>query len=807
MANYFEGANSYTGAAAYGKVEYSNVYNNIGLQYYSNAQGRLEYDFVVAGGDLSQIKLSFQGASVSLDASGNLVLSTGQRSIIEEAPTFYQLDGQGNKIAVGGKYQLNPDGSVGFTASGVDPGETLYVDPVVMNLDNFGAEEGGATGESIDPMGNTYLVGFTATTGFPTTTGSVDGAYGGGTEDAFVVKYGGPVSYFTYLGGSGQDVAFGVASDAAGDAYVTGSTSSSNFYTTTGALASHTTTSTDTFVVKLDPTGSAFLYSTVLDGTSSANTYVPSSFINGGGIAIDAYGNAYVTGTTSDPSHFPNVDLGGTTAYGMSAFIVELNSTGTGLLFSTLISGGSSGSTASTGTVGTSIAVDASYNIYATGYTDVTNSGFSVTTGSYDLGGSGEQGYVVEISPTSSTYAWDYRALLGSDLTGHRSHDQANGIAVNSSGNAFVVGNGRDTSGNYTDYVLEMTADGTGLVYDKDLIAWNTSAGTATGISLDAQGDAWVAGYDSSGTLVMDNEVADYQVGTATQDGFVVEVDASTYDVDFATYLGGTDDQATAISINPFGQFAGALIAQTEDFPDLGFVRGGIDPPVALSFDGQVQPLPPTPSVTNISATVGGTVTYYSNGITNEQNLFVYGHAPTGSTVTLYQDGVAIANNISVSSGAWSYDHTAATLTQGGYDFTATDTIAGAPAVAVTMDAEVMSLSPVIHVTATDMVGLASSDPVSVVVDGGAPNEIDYSGTLINGVTNFTLTGLTVGTHTVVAQAADLAHNLGASATITFEVVTSTWAINDATRQLMSSAPTSTRTRSISIPARGRTRA
>ena len=775
-SNYFIGANAYTNVAEYGKVLYSNVYQNIGVEYYSNSQGQLEYDFIAGPkADLSQIKLSFQGAnSVSINANGNLVLSTAVGNIVEEAPDFYQIDSAGNKVAVAGQYQLNADGTVGFTASDVTASETLYVDPVVSSPYLIGGSSfNGATGTAVDGAGNVFLTGWTYSTDFPTTTGSYKTTYGGGTKDAFVAKLdpNNNQIYTTYLGGSGKDIAYGIAVDAAGDAFVTGATSSTNFHTTPGALASFNPSAySDTFVVKLDPSGSALLYSTVLDGSANADALIRPGLLGytyGGGIAIDAYGNAFVTGTTGDSADFPQI--GGLTVgtpAGESAFIVKLNSSGNGLDFSSLLGDDA--------TYGTSIAVDAGGSVYGVGYTDTSVSGFTTAGGGYNPGGSGYQAFVVKISPS---YTWDYRALLGYDAGADgQAHYIAGGVAVNGSGNAFVAGYGYDTgSSNYTNYALEMTSDGTTLVYDTEIITSASLSGAANGISLDASGDAWVVGYDSSDDLAPVNATASWGGST---DGYLAELSPGSGSITFASYLGGTADEALAVAQNPLGKLAVA----------------GVD---LSSWDAMLfvfNSAPPAPVVSGISPDTGYSS---SDGITTDTGPEIYGTAPVGSTVTLYRDGVVIDDAVSVNgSGDWDYTEASA-LAQDGYDYTATDTLDGAtsdfsnafiatidstaPLVTVTVAAEVTSLSPIVQVTATDMVGLPPSGTVTLTVDGGTYSVI---GTLVDGTADIqlpTLSGL--GTYTVVAQTDDLAGNTGTSATATFDVVSSGWGLTDATRQ------------------------
>jgi hypothetical protein len=212
---------------------------------------------------------------------------------------------------------------------------------------------------------NAYVTGQTFSSTFHTTTGAVQTACGScsnGNSNAFVtvINPGGTAYvYSTFLGGSGKDAGGGIAVDATGNAYVTGTATSTTFPTTTGALqTAYGGGATDGFVTKLNPTGTApLLYSTYLGG---------SGFDAGASIALDVSNNAYVTGQTSS-SNFPTViptqaAIGG----GNDAFVSELNTTGSALVFSTYLGGlldeddgGSYGA----------IAVDASGNMYVTGNT------------------------------------------------------------------------------------------------------------------------------------------------------------------------------------------------------------------------------------------------------------------------------------------------------------------------------------------------------------------------------------------------------------------------------------------------------
>jgi hypothetical protein len=171
--------------------------------------------------------------------------------------------------------------------------------------------------------------------------------------------------YSTYLGGSGDDFTEGIAIDGSGNAYVIGGSTTGNFPTTPGAFQSvFGGGSGDSFVCKLDPAGASLVYSTYLGGSDT-------DF--GSGIAIDSAGNAYVTGNTYS-GNFP-VTTGAfqiTSGGGYDAFVTKLNPSGTGLIYSTYLGGGSNDE-------GSGIALDSFDDAYVTG--DTQSGDFPTTAG------------------------------------------------------------------------------------------------------------------------------------------------------------------------------------------------------------------------------------------------------------------------------------------------------------------------------------------------------------------------------------------------------------------------------------------
>ena len=306
-ANYFRGNDRRkwdTNVPTYARVRYRDLYPGIDLIYYGT-QGQLEYDFVLApGADAGQVVLRFEGADkIEVDGHGDLVLQTATGALRQRKPVLYQQGADGRRAVAGG-YVLKGADRVGFQVGGYDRSRPLVIDPVLVYSTYLGGSGDDFFGRiAVDDSGSAYVTGGTRSADFPTTPGTVQAALRG-TLDAFVTKLdptGTAIVYSTYLGGSGDrfgtgDAGSGIAVDSDGNAYVTGGTFSADFPTTPGAFQTTLGGLSDAFVTKLDPTGSALVYSTYLGGR--ANTV--STGEGGSGIAVDVDGNAYVTGTTEN---------------------------------------------------------------------------------------------------------------------------------------------------------------------------------------------------------------------------------------------------------------------------------------------------------------------------------------------------------------------------------------------------------------------------------------------------------------------------------------------------------------------------
>ena len=433
IVNYFIGndpAKWRTKIPTYAKVQYQQVYPGIDLAYYGN-QGRLEYDFIVApGADPNQIKLAFEGPSdIRVAESGDLLLTTALGEVRMQKPVVYQLETDGHKTLVAGQYVVETHAmplhasrqanySVGFQLASYDHTKPVVIDPVLLYstyLGGSGHDEG--LGIAVDAAGQAYVTGGTDSTNFPTATPLQ--ATSADELDTFVTKLntaGTSLLYSTYLGGSSGDKGWGIAVDATGQAYVTGFTNSTNFPTVAPFQATLAGGFGDAFVTKLNATGTSLLYSTYLGGRSNEEGF---------GIAVDGSGQAYVTGETTS-TNFPTVaPFQATLADGFGdAFVTKLHATGASLLYSTYLGG-------SDQEAGRSIAVDATGQAYVTGTTHSTD--FPTANPIQATLAGRVDAFVTKLHAAGAS-------LLYSTYLGGSSVDSGAHIAVDGSGQAYVTG-------------------------------------------------------------------------------------------------------------------------------------------------------------------------------------------------------------------------------------------------------------------------------------------------------------------------------------------------------------------------------
>lgn len=563
--NYLSGSASArrtTGLRTYGEVRYRDLWPGIDMTF-RGKDGGLDYEFELSpGARVSDIRLAYEGArNLTVAKSGRLLVHTPLGTLTDKKPRSFQRIG-GRRVRLDTRFVVHEKPSsartFGFEVPGHDPGRPLLIDPRLAyttylggtdsSTDSFTSDDANAI--VADSAGNAYVTGHTSTIDFPTTPGAFDTSPDSG--DAFVTKLdstGSEAVYSTYLGGQGWDFGVGIAVDGAGNAYVTGSTGSTDFPTTAGSFdTTLSTPGTDAFVTKLNPSGSGILYSTFIGGGFDERTSA---------MAVDSSGNAYVTGQT-DSTNFPTTVGAFDTSFqthgtDSDIFVTKLNSAGSGLAYSTYL--GANADDSSHG-----IAVDDAGAAYLTGSTvngffDPPND-FPTTAGAFSTTPGGA--FVTKLNAAGS--GLDYSTYLGTSK-----QDSGNAIAVDDDGLAYVTGSTQGggfptTTGALktttnpsvgSAFVTKLNASGSGLAYSTFL--GGTGGESGSGIAVDASESAWISGYTTSEDFPTTPGVV-YPGQGGSYDGFAARLDGTGSSLLYATYLGGSGvDWANALALDSAG--------------------------------------------------------------------------------------------------------------------------------------------------------------------------------------------------------------------------------------------------------------
>ena len=531
-----------TDVANFAKVRYREVYREIDLIFYGN-QRQLEYDFVVApGADPRAIRLRFAGAKrLRVDEQGDLLLATAAGVVRQRKPIVYQ-ETNGERREVEGRYVIDRRNQVRLALGAYDASQPLIIDPVIAYSTLLGGgREERAKGIAVDAAGNVYVAGYTASSDFNITPGAFR-ANKSSTADIFVSKLdaAGRLVYSTYLGGHQEfccivlntdgGLAIDAAVDAAGAVYVAGHTTLRDYPTTPNAFqpalsgncasGGSGTPCYDAFVTKLNASGNALVYSTFLGGNE---------FDAASGIAVDAAGNAYVTGKTNSPN-FPTTPGAFQTGAG-NVFVTKLNPAGTALVYSTRLGNG-------VGELAYAIAADAAGNAYVTG----TVAGpFPTTPGAFQRTTTiGPDAFVTKLNPAGT-------ALVYSTYLGGASLDLAFDLALDAMGSAYVVGytfsrnfpvtpnafQPAHGGGDQDVFVTKLNPVGAALVYSTYLGGNNLDLGY--GIAVDAAGRAAVTGETFSTNFPLTTDALPLSGGI-----FVARFDPTGTGLDFSTRFGGS---------------------------------------------------------------------------------------------------------------------------------------------------------------------------------------------------------------------------------------------------------------------------
>jgi hypothetical protein len=509
--NYFHGSDPtqwHTGIPRYAEIAYRQLWPGVDLQLQHGQSGTLKYELrVAAGASLAPVRFAYAGATrLSLDTDGALLIGTALGALRDSAPISYQII-DGVRVPVESRYELLDPRTQEFRiaiGAGYRPDHELIIDPSLQ--------------------------------------------------------------YSTLLGGSSDDIAGGIQVDAAGNAYIGGTTQSPDFPTTTGAFKRTGATSnfSDVFVTKLNASGSALIYSTFVGG---------SNFDWGRAIALDAAGNVYITGQTKS-SNFPttggafdrtfNVDTCprcGIDQY--DAFVTKLNASGSALVYSTFLGGFDL-------VDGLGFAVDGSGNAYVVGETGSAN--FPITANAFQrTRGAAYDAFVTKLNATGSALV--YSTYLGGGAVEFATH-----VAVDAGGNAYVIGSTTSadfpttggsfsptSNGSWDAFVTKLNPAGSALVYSTYLGGTGTDSGA--GIAVDGTGSAVVCG--GSGSDNFPTTPGAFNPVGRNGSGFVTRLSADGSSLVYSTMLGGTTgfDGAAALVLDPAGNVWLTGSANSVDFP------------------------------------------------------------------------------------------------------------------------------------------------------------------------------------------------------------------------------------------------
>jgi len=564
----YVGTSAVTDTPTYDRLAWEEVYPGVDMVA-EPARGGVAYRFVLSpGAKVSDVVMRWEGATAvrAVDDGRGVDVETGIGVLRVRGLRAFAVEGE-QRTELPARHVVRGQ-DVGVEVDGWDGRGSLVIDPTI----GWSSYLGGSAGEAlyaaaVDGTGNVWVSGNSLSDDFPMTTGALDTSRNGWDAVVSKVSSTGALLWSSYLGGTGTEYGGdAIAVDSAGNAIVGGATTSSDFPTTTGAYDTSLYGTNDAFVLKLNSSGT-LAWSTYLGGGGTESVQA---------IAVDSTGAVLVAGNTYSPN-FPtttgahDTTLGGTN----DGFVAKLNAAGTTLVWSTYL-GGAQGDFPST------IAVDSGGNAFVVGSTDSTA---FPSTGGFDTTLSGtNDGFVTKFSSAG--------ALLWSSYLGGGATDSASGVAVDASGNAFVVGSTTSTDFPTTGG-FDTTFGGGGVldafvtkISGAGLVQWSSYLGgaaqdNAMGVALDKAGNVFIVGNTLSSDFPSTSGF-DTSLG-GTQDVFVTKVMASGTLL-WSSYLGGSgSDNAYAAASDGAGNLFVVGSTQSTDFPR---GSGGFDATIGGTSDG-----------------------------------------------------------------------------------------------------------------------------------------------------------------------------------------------------------------------------
>ncbi|HEY8207369.1 MAG TPA: SBBP repeat-containing protein [Myxococcaceae bacterium] len=543
ITSYFHGSDPsrwIAGIPTYGEVLYREVLPGVDLRYHGSG-GHLELDMVLApNANPGRLRLAFDGADrVAVLPNGDLQLSVAGQPLTLRRPIAYQ-EIAGERRAVASEYVVKGPRAVAIALGERDRSQPVVVDPVLVYSAQLGGSgDDGLEAVAVDSSGAVYAAGY-AGPAFPI----VGGTQGlGGSSDVVVLKLnpsGSSLVYSVYLGGSFPDHAYGIAVDSAGNAIVAGETPSGDYPVASAIQSTFAGGSTEAFVTKINAAGNALVYSTYVGGSQTEAASA---------VAVDASGNAYITGGTQSSNWVVTPSAYQATKAGQrDAFVLKLSPSGT-RLYSTFVGGGQED-------YGQGIAVNGGGEMFVAGATS--SSDFPTANAYQSSIGGGQDAFVLKLSSAGNQ-------LLFSTYLGDVGDDTAEGLALHlTTGGPVIVGQtlsidfpttpgAYDTTSNpgWDAFVAELSATGS-LTFSTFL--GGSGNDFALAVAQGLTGGPWIAGRTTSSTD-FPTAGSPYQgTGPGAGDAFVVQLHGDGSALDYSTYLGGTDDdRALGIALDNAG--------------------------------------------------------------------------------------------------------------------------------------------------------------------------------------------------------------------------------------------------------------
>lgn len=528
----------------YGRLKIDDLYPGINLAYYGNGS-ELEYDLTLKpGADPGAIRFRLDHDNARLNQQGDLL-----SSLIQRRPVAYQLASDGSRQTVTSSYRRNADGSYGFRLGAYDHSRILVIDPVVVVAQYFaGSYETVAYGIGHDSNGLVYIGGSTESPDLTLAGTPLQSTEGGGSDLFLAIvnpslAAGSQIIYTTFIGGTGDDTLGGMAVGPAGDVYMTGATSSSNFPLQNGAqgVIAGTNGQPDAFVLWMNSSQS-LAFSTFFGGSEQDN---------GTAIAPGANGLIWVAGNTQS-ADLPITGGFQSTLIGVqNIFVAAFNPANTGQaieIYSMYIGG-----TVWDEAYGIVPAPDGSVWIAGGTYSpDIWIQGSSSQGQPYQglYGGDGD-GYIAHLNPSLGSDALLYSTFLGGSAA-----DEATSLVLDPSGNVIVSGytlspdfpvsnNAFQTKygGNTDAFVTVLNTLKGQLVYSTYFGGANSDS--AMDLKEDASGALYVSGYTESPGLPATSGALQ-TAWDGSVDAFGLKLDPSksgAAGIDYFTYLGSDGTQ------------------------------------------------------------------------------------------------------------------------------------------------------------------------------------------------------------------------------------------------------------------------